>query len=119
MGTHMARDAASGRRLVLLVLGVLNEGALHGYGVARRIEESSGGMFSPGEGLLYPLLHQLEQQDCLTSRWEDAGGRKRKVYALTPAGGRRLEDERARWQAEVRAVAGVVGPKEDVRLALG
>lgn len=112
-------EAASGRRLVLLVLSVLAGGAMHGYAVARRIEEASGGVIAPGEGLLYPLLHELEQAGHLTSRWEEASGRRRKVYAITPAGSRRLAEERARWQTEVRAVQAVVTGREATRLALG
>ncbi len=114
-----AGEGATGRRLVLLVLAVLQHGALHGYGVARQIEEDSGGLFNPGEGLLYPLLHELEQAGLLAGRWEEASGRKRKLYALTRSGERRLAEERQRWAAEARAVMGVVGAKEDVGLALG
>jgi len=110
---------ATGRRLALLVLAVLRSDALHGYAIARRIEDGSGGVFSPGEGLLYPLLHELEQQGHLTSRWEEVSGRRRKLYAITATGGRRLEEERRRWETETRAVAGVIGAKEDVGLALG
>lgn len=110
---------ASGRRLVLLVLGVLKGGPLHGYAIARRISEGSGGVFQPGEGLLYPLLHELEEKGSIRSRWEDAEGRRRKVYALTPEGTARLADELARFEAETQATEAVLAGTEAHALALG
>jgi len=110
---------ASGRRLVLLVLGVLRDGALHGYAIARRITEDSGGVFQPGEGLLYPLLHELEEQGSIRSHWEDAEGRRRKVYTVTPQGRGRYDDELARYEAETRATAAVLAGTEGHSLALG
>ena len=110
---------ASGRRLVLLVLGVLSASALHGYAIARQIREESGGVFQPGEGLLYPLLHELEEEGSIQSRWEEAEGRRRKVYALTPSGHRRLADERALFEAETRATQAVLARLEAQSLALG
>lgn len=114
-----SRPGTSGRRLILLILGVLSEGPLHGYGVVQRIEERSGGLLTPGEGLLYPLLHELEGTGLLSSTWEEVAGRRRKIYALTRSGERRFADEFARWQAETKAVRQIVDPKEDARLALG
>jgi PadR family transcriptional regulator PadR len=109
----------SGRRLVLLVLGVLRSGPLHGYAIARRITEQSGGVFQPGEGLLYPLLHELEEEGSITSRWEEADGRRRKVYTLTAHGHRRYADELARFKAETEATVAVLAGTEGHSLALG
>ncbi len=110
---------ASGRRLVLLVLGVLREAPLHGYAIARHIQEGSGGVFQPGEGLLYPLLHELEQEGAIQSHWEQAEGRRRKVYALTARGQTRYADEFARFEAEMRATQSVLAGTEGHALALG
>ncbi|MCL8209301.1 MAG: helix-turn-helix transcriptional regulator [Actinomycetia bacterium] len=110
---------ASGRRLVLLVLGVLSTSALHGYAIARQIREESGGVFQPGEGLLYPLLHQLEEEGAIQSHWEEVDGRRRKVYTLTPQGHRRLADERALFEAETRATRAILARTEAQSLALG
>lgn len=112
-------EPGSGRRLVLLVLGVLREGPLHGYAIARRIEEDSGQVFTPGEGVLYPLLHQLEGAGVIQSRWEQVDHRGRKVYRLTEQGTRRFDAELKRWQSETAAVMKVVGVGEGPRLALG
>lgn len=117
----MVRDenTASGRRLVLLVLGVLRTGALHGYAIARRIMEDSQGVFQPGQGLLYPLLHELEEQGSVGSHWEEADGRRRKVYTLTPEGRRRYSDELARFRRETEATRAVLAETEGHSLALG
>ncbi len=112
-------EPGSGRRLVLLILGVLREAPLHGYAIARRIEEGSGQVFSPAEGMLYPLLHQLEQAGAIASRWEHVDGRGRKVYSVTEEGKRRFEAEINLWQSETAAVIKVVGLGEGARLALG
>ena len=112
-------EPGSGRRLVLLILGVLREAPLHGYAIARKIEEGSGQVFSPAEGVLYPLLHQLEQAGAIQSRWEEVDGRGRKVYSVTDAGRRRFEEEMRLWQSETAAVLKVVGIGEGARLALG
>jgi PadR family transcriptional regulator PadR len=110
---------ASGRRLVLLVLGVLSTSALHGYAIARQIREESGGVFQPGEGLLYPLLHELEEEGAIESHWQEADGRRRKVYALTPRGHRRLAEERARFEAETLATRAILARTEAESIALG
>jgi PadR family transcriptional regulator PadR len=109
-----------GRRLVLLILAVLRQTPLHGYAIARRIEEESGRVFAPGEGLLYPLLHQLERGGLVQSSWEQADGRGRKVYSLTEAGRRRFEAELHLWKSETEAVMRVVrGVGEGASLAMG
>ena len=114
------REKAAGRRLVLLVLGVLQGAPLHGYGIVRRIADDSQGVLAPAEGLLYPLLHDLEGAGLIASTWETHAGRRRKVYTLTPDGARRYQEEFRLWQAETQAVAGVLRVKEgETRLALG
>ena len=112
-------EPGSGRRLVLLILSVLREAPLHGYAIARRIEEGSGHVFTPAEGALYPLLHQLEQAGMIASAWEEVDGRGRRVYSMTESGSRRLDAEIGLWQAETAAVMGVVGLGAGVRVALG
>lgn len=114
-----ADGKSSGRRLVLLVLAVLRTGPRHGYAIAKRITEDSGGVFQPGEGLLYPLLHELEEQGSIRSHWEAADGRQRKVYTLTAHGQGRYRDELARFDAETRATTAVLTGTEENSLALG
>lgn len=115
----MTDGKTSGRRLVLLVLGVLRESPLHGYAIARRIVEGSSGVFQPGEGLLYPLLHELEEEGAIQSHWREVDGRRRKVYAITARGQTRYADEFARFEAETRATKSVLAGTEAHALALG
>jgi len=113
----------SGRRLVLLVLGVLAEGPAHGYGIVRKVGERSDGVLRLEEGLVYPLLHELEQAGLVAGHWEEAGARRRKVYSLTVDGAARYATEFERWQAETDAVRSVLRPSlvkgGHVRLDLG
>lgn len=106
----MVREKGAGRRLVLLVLGVLHDGPAHGYGIVREVAERSNGVLHLEEGLVYPLLHELERAGLIESRWEDGGRRRRKVYTLTADGAARHAVELARWQSETDAVAAVLRP---------
>ena len=83
-----------------LVLAVLKDRPLHGYGIAREIEQRSGNALKFKEGTLYPALHALEREGLIAGEWQkESGGRERKVYTITPAGLAALE-RRARTWAE-------------------
>jgi transcriptional regulator len=86
--------------LGLLVLKTLAAiGPMHGYRIARRIEQISGNQLSLNQGTLYPALAKLEQMGWVAARWaESESGRKVKVYSLTRTGRRRLLQEEAQWQ---------------------
>jgi len=85
--------------MATLILTVLRDGALHGYQLAREIERRSGGYFECKEGTLYPALHKLEREGLLHGEWEPAGeSRRRRSYAITPAGERFLSASVAEWQ---------------------
>src|SRR5258708_9054930 len=92
-------DVAYGT-LGLLVLKTLEAlGPLHGYRMARRIEQISGDQLALNQGTLYPALLKLEFTGWITSEWADSeSGRRVKVYALTKAGRRHLRAEEAAWQ---------------------
>ncbi len=82
-----------------LVLTVLRDGPLHGYQIAREIDRRSAGYFDCKEGTLYPALHRLEREGLLEAEWRQAGEqRRRKYYALTPAGERHLIESAAEWR---------------------
>src|SRR5947199_9212449 len=81
-----------------LVLAVLRDGPLHGYGIAREIERRSENALKCKEGTLYPALHTLERDGLIAGEWrQEPGGRDRKVYALTPAGHASLEQRARTW----------------------
>ena len=89
--------------MVLKTLAVL--GPLHGYGIARRIEQISGDQLSLNQGTLYPALVRMEQKGWIKGTWQTTeSNREAKFYAITKPGLRALEKETACW----RRLAGLV-----------
>jgi PadR family transcriptional regulator, regulatory protein PadR len=81
-----------------LLLSLLSEGESYGYELIQRVRELSGGKFAWTEGMLYPVLHRLEQDGLIKAVWRDAeNGRKRKYYRLAAAGREALATEKAHW----------------------
>jgi PadR family transcriptional regulator, regulatory protein PadR len=99
----MDRERLKGN-LDLLLLSVLAAGPAHGYGIITALRERSEGTFDLHEGTIYPALHRLEDAGLLGSSWADAGGRRRRVYALTDKGAAALAAERTAWW---RSAAGI------------
>jgi PadR family transcriptional regulator PadR len=101
--------------LALMVLKTLEAlGSLHGYGIARRIEQTSGDLLSVNYGTLYPALLKLEQEGAISSEWGvSENNRKAKFYKLTRAGRKQLEKETRDWEQTAailaRFLAGSVG----------
>ena len=98
MATHKT-DVLQGT-LDLLVLKTLDtRGAMHGYGIARRIRQVSCDALSLNQGTLYPALVRLEQRGWIRGQWWiTEHNRRAKLYALTPAGRRQLRCETEEWQ---------------------
>lgn len=86
--------------LALMVLKTLDVlGTLHGYGLARRIEQISGDLLSVNQGTLYPLLLKLEQEGSIESDWgASENNRRARYYSLTKTGRRQLQSEVKEWQ---------------------
>jgi DNA-binding PadR family transcriptional regulator len=83
----------------LLILSVLAEGKMYGYQVMRELEQRSEGYFSMTAALLYPALHELEQESLVVSEWEPGDGkRRRKFYTITEKGRGALAGHRSDWQ---------------------
>jgi DNA-binding PadR family transcriptional regulator len=81
-----------------LVLGILADGDLYGYAILKRVSELSGGGMQWTDGMLYPLLHRLERLGYVSSLWGTSdAGRRRKHYAITPAGRDVLADRQQQW----------------------
>ena len=82
-----------------LVLAILAEGESYGYAIIKRVAELSGGHLNWTDGMLYPVLHRLERNGLIASKWgASESGRRRNYYRLTKDGRRELEAERRRWQ---------------------
>lgn len=92
--------------LDLLILKAVNLEAMHGLGIARRVEQITRGTFQVKPGSLFPALHRMEEQGWLAASWGESENRRRaKYYKLTAAGRRQLESERKRWQRISVAIA--------------
>jgi PadR family transcriptional regulator, regulatory protein PadR len=81
-----------------MVLAALSAGAAHGYALVRQLAEQSDGVFTLGEGTVYPALHRLEKDKLVASRWTKHDGRRRRVYRLTTAGEASLVERRGDWR---------------------
>src|SRR6202451_1718849 len=93
--------------LALMALKTIEAmGPLHGYGIARRIEQTSGNLLSLNYGTLYPALLRLEQEGSITSEWGlSENNRKAKFYKLTRAGRKQLQKETRNWEQATAILA--------------
>jgi PadR family transcriptional regulator, regulatory protein PadR len=93
--------------LSLMVLKTLETmGPLHGYGIARRIEQTSGDLLEVNYGTLYPALLKLEQEGYIAAEWGvSENNRKAKFYKLTRAGKKQLEKEAREWERTTGIIA--------------
>ena len=91
-----------------LVLAILAEGDSYGYAIIKRVAELSGGHLQWTDGMLYPVLHRLERQGCVSAKWsESETGRKRKYYRITKEGKAQLAAQRQQWKAVDSALHGI------------
>src|SRR6188472_2429485 len=99
MGRTRAADAALKKGSAeLLVLSLLEERARHGYEIAKLIEQRSDGVLTFHAASLYPLLYRMEARRLIHGRWiEKAGQRRKRHYAITPAGRKVLAERRSGW----------------------
>jgi DNA-binding PadR family transcriptional regulator len=94
--------------LDMMLLAILSDGPAHGYAVLQQLRDRSATVFDLPEGTIYPALHRLEKAGLLASDWDDASGRKRRVYAVTKRGRSVLEAKQAEWAGFVQAVEAVL-----------
>ena len=101
--------------LILLVLRTLEAlGPLHGYGIARRIEQISGDLLHLNQGTLYPALLRMEQEGWITGKWgASEKNRQAKFYSLTTAGRKQLAKETGDWQRMAATIERFLGPLPD------
>ena len=97
--------------LVIKTLAAL--GPLHGYGIARRIEQVSGDLLEVNQGTIYPALLKLEQMGWIRAKWSTSeNNRRAKYYSLTAAGKRRLREEEEEWHRTSAIVSRFLAPSE-------
>src|SRR5439155_20912194 len=101
--------------LALMVLKTLETmGPLHGYGIARRIEQTSGDLLSINYGTIYPALLKLEQEGTISSECGMSdNNRKAKYYRLTRAGRKQVEKEAREWERATAILARFLSPEEE------
>ena len=102
--------------LALMVLKTLDVlGPLHGYGIARRIEQISGDLLAVNQGTLYPLLLKLEHEGAIASDWgASQNNRRARFYRLTSAGHKQLQTETRDWEQTAAIIARFFHIKENV-----
>jgi len=89
-------------------------GALHGYGIARRIEQTSGGLLAVRYGTLYPALLKLEQEGYISAEWGISDNNRRaKYYTLTRAGKKQLQKEAREWNRTTGIISRFFSPSEE------
>ena len=112
--TNMSKKAEVWQgTLALMVLKTLNAmGPQHGYGIARRIEQTSDNLLSINHGTLYPVLLKLEQEGAIAAEWGVSGNNRRaKFYRITKAGRKQLDSEVNQWARAAEIVARFIALK--------
>ena len=101
--------------LALMILRTLEVlGALHGYGIARRIEETSKQRLTLNYGTLYPALLKLQQEGVVTAEWRPSeNNRRAKFYSLTAAGRKQLARETREWYRTADLIAAFLAPRRE------
>jgi len=101
--------------LALMILRTLDVlGPLHGFGIARRIEETSRQRIALNYGTLYPALLKLEQEGCISATWKQSeNNRRAKFYGLTARGRKQLEQETRDWHSTADLIAAFLGARRE------
>ena len=93
-----------------MLLAALEAGPRHGYAVMEALRAGSGGQFNLPTGTIYPALRRLERAGLVQGTWDEMGGRRRRIYQLTPTGRRALAAERGTWRDFSAAVTALLEP---------
>jgi PadR family transcriptional regulator PadR len=91
-----------------MLLAVLAAAPKHGYAIVEALRQRSDGRVNLPSGTVYPALHRLESGGLVASSWETVGGRRRRVYEITPAGERTLRETRANWRDIIATMRSVM-----------
>jgi PadR family transcriptional regulator PadR len=107
-------DVQQGTLALMILRTVEALGPLHGYGIARRIEETSRNRLALNYGTLYPALLKLEQEGCVKAEWRQSeNNRRAKFYSLTAAGRKQLARETREWHQTADLIAAFLAPRPE------
>jgi PadR family transcriptional regulator, regulatory protein PadR len=107
-------DVQQGTLTLMVLKTIEGMGPLHGYGIARRIEETSGNRLALNYGTLYPALLKLEQEGFIKGEWRTSeNNRRARYYALTAAGRKRLARAAREWEQTADIVAAFFAPRPE------
>lgn len=94
-----------------LILTILKRGESYGYSIIKDVEELSGGILEWSDGMLYPVLHKLQKDGCIKSRWEiSKEGKRRKYYSITEIGRKELATAKGQWHSIHDVLVNLWGP---------
>jgi DNA-binding PadR family transcriptional regulator len=97
---------------ITVVLAILDEGPLHGYQIAKEMRRRSAEALELGQGVLYPILHRMEDRGLIAGEWQQSTGTpSRKRYVITEKGRKELKAKRNVWDAFSRAMAMALEPQ--------
>lgn len=97
-----------------LILTILKRGESYGYQIIQDVKELSGGTLEWSDGMLYPVLHKLEKDGCIQSRWDvSEEGRRRKYYSITDAGREELASAKSQWMSVHEVLVKLWGPSRE------
>ena len=110
---HTRHEVLPGTLNLLILKTLATLGELHGYGIARRIEQVSGDLLELNQGTIYPALLKLEQMGWIRARWSTSeNNRRAKYYSLTRTGRKQLAIEEDEWQRTAAIVTRFLTPSE-------
>ncbi|MGH9397040.1 MAG: PadR family transcriptional regulator [Terriglobia bacterium] len=109
-------DLLQGTLDLMVLRALLTMGSLHGYGLARRIEQASGNQVLLNQGTIYASLVRLQQRGLISAKWGTSGsGRRAKFYSITPRGRKRLAAETENWQRLSAVIGSMLAVAEEGR----
>ena len=93
----------------MIVLNLLKEKNMYGYEMIKELKEKSQNVFELKEGTLYPILHSLEENNFITSYWDNSTGKNRKYYAITKKGMNNLKEKKEEWKVFSTGINHILG----------
>ena len=93
----------------MLVLTLIEKEPMYGYQMIKELSKKSENIFNLQEGTLYPILHTLEEKNYISSYWDETGAKRRKYYAITEKGKKKLKDKEEEWKIFSNGINKVIG----------